>query len=357
LWDYFFRTNKRVFKKNKYQFNYMIKTDGISVSILFVRVDDKGKPVKKQKGKKYKEQTDCEYIEKAELTDEQKKMKIITIDPNDGGDLIYCGSKDEKGNLETFRYTQNQRRLETRTKKYMKITEKVNNETKINNKTIKQIESTLSVLNSKTVNYEEFKKYITEKNKVNKTLYEHYQQEFFRKFKLNRFINMQKSEANMIENFKNKFGTPDKVIIVFGDHDKGQHNMRGLEPSICKKFRRIFKNAGYKVYLINEFRTSKLCNCCHQELDKFLTRVSNKPKDKKKNKKILVNGLLKHTLSNPEGELNQIPLCTIIHNRDKNAVQNMLYIVEHIKKTGIRPEAYTRSELETNSSPCKKNTF
>ena len=72
-----------------------------------------------------------------------------------------------------------------------------------------------------------------------------------------------------------------------------------------------------------------------------------------KNKKILVNGLLKHTVSNPEGELNQIPLCTIIHNRDKNAVQNMLYIVEHIKKTGSRPEAYTRKELETNSSPCK----
>jgi len=49
LWDYFFRTNKRVFKKNKYQFNYMIKTNGVSVSILFVRVDDKGNPVKKHK--------------------------------------------------------------------------------------------------------------------------------------------------------------------------------------------------------------------------------------------------------------------------------------------------------------------
>ena len=31
----------------------------------------------------------------------------------------------------------------------------------------------------------------------------------------------------------------------------------------------------------------------------------------------------------------------------------MLYIVEHIKKTGIRPDSYTRKESETNSSPCK----
>jgi hypothetical protein len=352
LWKSFFRTNKRVFKKNKYQFNHMIKTDGVSVSILFVRVDDKGIPIKKQKSKKYKEQIDCEYIEKAELTEIQKKIKVVCIDPN-MTDLLYCGSKDENGNLETFRYTQNQRRLETRTKKYMKITEKVNNKTKINNQTIKQIESTLNVLNSKTINLDEFKKYIKEKNKLNNILYEHYQQEYFRKFKLNRYINTQKSEAKMINNFKNKFGKPDKVIIVFGDHDKGSHNMKGIEPVICKKFRRIFKNAGYKVYLINEFNTSKLCNCCHKVLDKFLVRTSNKPKDIKENKKTLVNGLLKHTVSNPEGELNQL-LCKIIHNRDKNAVQNMLNIVGCIMKTGKRPEPFIRKEeMLINSSPCK----
>ncbi len=155
----------------------------------------------------------------------------------------------------------------------------------------------------------------------------------------------------MINNFKKKFGEPEKVIISFGDHDG--HHMKGVEPVICKKFRRIFKNAGYKVYLINEFNTSKLCNCCHQELDKFLIRASNKPKDKKKNKKVLVNGLLKHTVSNPEGELNNLSLCTIIHNRDKNAVQNMLYIVEHIKKTGQRPKPFRREEDEKIHSHVK----
>ena len=55
---------------------------------------------------------------------------------------------------------------------------------------------------------------------------------------------MQKSEAKMIVNFKIKFGSPskdgnlamlgthDKVIIVFSDHDKGQNNMKGLEPML-----------------------------------------------------------------------------------------------------------------------------
>lgn len=36
------------------------------------------------------------------------------------------------------------------------------------------------------------------------------------------------------------------------------------------------------------------------------------------------------------------PLCQIIHNRDKNAVQNMLEIVKSLKKTGKRPSCFSR---------------
>ena len=43
-------------------------------------------------------------------------------------------------------------------------------------------------------------------------------------------------------------------------------------------------------------------NCCHNELDKFLIRKSNKPKDIMKNKNILVNGLLRHEVVNPDEE-------------------------------------------------------
>jgi transposase len=46
--------------------------------------------------------------------------------------------------------------------------------------------------------------------------------------------------------------------------------MKGIEHVICKRFRRLFTNAGYEVYLVNEFRTSKLCNCCNEEIEPFL---------------------------------------------------------------------------------------
>jgi hypothetical protein len=68
------------------------------------------------------------------------------------------------------------------------------------------------------------------------------------------------------------------------------------------------------------------------EIEPFLTRISHKPKDHKIEKKI--NGLLSHKENKQE--------CEIIHNRDKNAVQNMLYIVKHIFATGRRPEAFSR---------------
>jgi len=336
LWDRFFNLNKRVFKKGqKYKFSNIIRTDGVSCCILFVRVDINGKPLSKTYlNKKCCSEENIDYIEKTKITNELKNMKVVCADPN-MKDLIYCGSKDENEKLQTFRYTQNQRRLETRNKKYNKIIDKVNKETKINEHSIKEIETTLSVINSKTCNYEKFKKYCIEKNKINNKLYSHYEKTFFRKFKLNAYTNTKKSENKMIKNFENKFGKPDKTIFVMGDYDKGSYNMKGLEPVICKKFRRIFKNAGYKTYLINEFKTSKLCSCCNEELEYFLEKPSHKPKLKKKNKTEICHGLLRCKSVKHKRE--------VIHNRDKNAVQNMLNIVKSIFETGKRPDIFCRS--------------
>ena len=304
----------------------MIKTDAISISILFIKLNCK-KPLKSQNNGK----ENIEYIENVEMTEEIKSKKVVCIDPN-YADLIYCGSRDNNGKLITFRYTQNQRRKETGKKKYMKIRENENKKVKIDDKTIKEIETELSHYNSKTNNYKKLKEYVTIKNKINKELFTFYEQQYHRKFKLN----IQRSESKMINNFKNKFGTNKEVIIVMGDYDKKEH-MRNLEPVICKKFRKIFKNARYVVHLINEFRTSKLCNKCHKELEPFSERESHKPKSVKEHKLITVHGLLRHTDVKHK--------CDIIHNRDKNAVQNMLNIVEEIKKTGKRSIEYCRKEI------------
>lgn len=330
LWNRFFRLNKKVFNKNNYAFSYMIRTDAISSCILFVRVDKNGKPLSK-KFKGCSEEINTDYIEKTIITDKLKKMKTVVADIG-CSDLIYCGSYNNDNKLETFRYTQNQRRLETRNKKYNKIINQINTDTKIDEISIKEYETILTKHNSKTINYDKFKDYCIEKNKVNNILYRHYQQHLFRKLKFNRFINTQKSESKMVKNFSNKFGKPSETIFIVGDYDKGSYNMKGLEPAICKRFRRIFKNAGYKTFLINEYKTSKICNGCHNELNKFMMKPSKKPKNKGKLE--LCNGLLRCESVKPK--------CEIIHNRDKNAVVNMLNIVKSVFKTGLRPKIFTR---------------
>ena len=335
LWNRFFKLNKRVFKKGKkYTFSFMIRTDGVSGCSLFVRTDTDGNPLKKtNKNKKCSEEVNTDYIEKTEITNELRKMKVVCCDPG-MSDLIYCGAKDDDGKLQTFRYTQNQRRLETRLKKYNKLTDKISKETIIEDQTIKEIETKLSTLNSKSSNYNNFMNYCIEKNNINYKLYHHYEQRFYRKLKLNRFTNTQKSELKMVNNFSKKFGSPENTIFVMGDYDKGNYHMKGLEPVICKKFRKIFKNAGYKTYLVNEFRTSKLCNCCNGELEHFLERPSQKPKLKKEGKTEICHGLLRCQSVKHKSE--------IFHNRDKNAVQNMLNIVSSVFNTGKRPEVFCR---------------
>jgi hypothetical protein len=255
------------------------------------------------------------------------------IDPN-YSDLIYCGSIINN-ELKTFRYTQNQRRSEIGIKKYRRIQNRDKKITIVENKNIIEHETKISNYNSKTSILSKFLEYTKIKNETNYKLSEFYSQEYHRKFKLNQYINKQKSESKMIKNFKNKYGS--ETIVIIGDYDKGQYNMKGKEPAICKRFRRIFKNNGYKVYLINEYKTSITCNGCKEDnLEPFIKRISKNPNSQsnKENKEVMVHGLLRCPNDN----------CKIIHNRDKNAVQNMINIVNTIVKTGSRPEIFCRKK-------------
>lgn len=335
LWNRFFKLDNKMFKnKPNYKFHYMIKTDGVSVGVNFIRLKDDVTPYKFNPfTNKMKGGETTKHIEKITITDKLRNKKLVCADPNISNDLIYCGSKDKNGNLETFRYTQSQRNSETKHTKYRRITDKFSKYYRVGNQTVKELETTLSHYNKRTNNFEKFKDYLIQKNTLNNLLFEYYENYIFRKFKFNKYINTQKSESKMIKNFTNKYGNPEDVVFVIGDFDKGNNHMKGNEPVITKKFRRIFTNAGFENYLVNEFRTSKLCNCCNKELGHFKYKINPKTgKDK------LCYGLLSHTDLKHK--------CQIIHNRDTNAVRNMLNIVESVYKTGLRPLNFTRTKTD-----------
>jgi hypothetical protein len=433
LWKLLFNMNSKAFKFTKnYKFCYMLKTDGIGASIMFIEKNQFGKSkfqkgiknIKNQVSNKEKKERTREkkkelYIEKAVQNKNFNKNKknIVCIDPNKR-DLIYSGMyKNNK--FISFRYTQNQRRVETKRKKYSKYLDEISkiplyvnkkNEEKIkelkekkekkekekikkrknkekeeketleeikiktkkeNQKTnksnrqikrekkeilkapkefnndlmknknnigeiktsIKELETLKSYDNKRSIDIEKIKIIAKENNEINKMLLESYKMKIYRKLRLNIKINTQKSESNMIKNFSKKMGSKNETMIIIGDYNSGSYNMKGLEPAICKKIRTIFGNAGYECYLIDEYNTSKLCNECEEELSKFLKRKSSNPK--KSNEEELVSGILRCQSSTHKSE--------IYHNRDKNAVKNMLKITETLISTKERPKKYKRN--------------
>ena len=355
IWNQAFDINKKVFKKKGYIFNGSIQTDGVGCSILFVKTDSKGNPIKMSSAelkamKTKKNSLNDRYIEdQPDIKKILENKNYVCIDPN-LSDLMYC--MDKNGNK--FRYTQNQRRSETRRKKYSEIIQNINSSVTIDEnifrkkkiieekRTVQQIESDLTKdnLDSKTCNFVLFLDYVKIKNRVNRCLFDQYQNELYRKLKWNSFINTQKSESKMLRNFKEKFGPPGETTVIIGDYDKISHP-KGKEPCLTKGLRKVLRNFGYNLFLINEFRTSKLCNRCHVDVENFhwiqSKRAWNEGAD------VMVWGLVrckndKCRLVTPD----KTSFSYSIHNRDQNAARNMLCIVNELIETGKRPLVFTR---------------
>ena len=342
IWPNHFDMTYKAFKHNTYNFHYMIKTNGVACSIMFSKkikviietpyeTIESDEPIKS-----------LDYIEKIAITPEMRTKKIVTVDPGTC-DLIYCISENKTNDRKnvgepedlsksytTFRYTQNQRKHEMRTKKYRKIRNALDEVTIIkDNENVTDIHTQLSSMDSKTCDEDAYLTYCRKKNDVNRLLFDHYNTSMYRKLRWNTFMNMQRSESMMINHFQEKFGKPEDVLLVIGDYDKKSSHIAGKEPTICRKIRTLFKRHHYEPLKVNEFRTSKLCHGCHAEC-----------KQHKQASGRSVWGLVHCTNGN----------CNLLHNRDKNAALNMLHIVETVLKGEARPEAFCRKPAASHDT-------
>jgi hypothetical protein len=303
VWNFFFKTEKNVFKKPKYSFNYMISTDGVGVSVLFLRSDkvaNKRLPKKEAISELYIDELECEDYSRL------KNKNIVGIDPGKE-DLIYC--VDE---INFFRYSQNQRRKETHFKKYRNILQEMKKE-EINGETITEYETELSLYNRKTLDFLEFKNYVQTKNFINDTLFDFYNRYLFRKFKLRSFIDKRKSEQKMMRKFGNLFGSPEEAVVCIGDWEQ-KKNMKFKEPTLGIGMRRLFRRYKYEVYLVDEFRTSCKCfKCSGGDCKECITMPD--PRPFKDGSLRLVHGLLR--CKNVK--------CKCFWNRDRNGASNIRF--------------------------------
>ena len=150
----------------------------------------------------------------------------------------------------------------------------------------------LSHFNRKSLQITKYKEYLQEKNRINHILFVFYRKELFRKLKFGKYINIKRNEQKMICNFRKMYGTPEEVVICIGDWEQ-RKQMKYKEPTLGKGIRTLFRKNNYKVFLVDEFRTSCKCSKCDGGVcEKFMVR-EHPNKKKNKDELRLIHGLLR----------------------------------------------------------------
>jgi len=357
IWDTFFNITQ---KRKNFVFDYTIITDGFSTSLRFLHKDfveeEQEKKNKKKAGKKAlqgltKEEKDKIKQEKIILQKEQVKKKRLEnkdkpkkskkeekqenpefpyIDEVPKGELegkhifIDPGKRslfsmmDDDGNH--FSYTNRMYLKETKRLKYQSLLK--NYKDRIG---ITEIEEGLNKYNSKTCNIEKFKEYITEKNKANEKLVPLYQQLKFRQYKWYSYINKKRTEDNMVNKITKKY-SKDHIIII-GDWSIGKQ-MRNFISTPNLTLKRKLQET-FKVYNIDEFRTSCLSYKTEEPCDNLYLKFKKDPKQKDRK----IHSILTYQMENNRKG------CI---NRDKNGCKNIQKVFKSYMESGERPEKYRR---------------
>ena len=392
LWSKYLNLNNPVFKQKEYSFDYRISTDCFSVSIQLIHNDfiqkekdkkqnmktkknvmkDLTKDMNQEQKEKYKEdlikkKKDEQVklkLEKKLLKDKEKeaykklskeeKLKLkeqknkenklkqiikyiefpyleeldekqynelkngnwVTADPGKRT-LMYMKNKEGI----TYRYTNRMHMNKTKRLKYQRLIKNYKDK-----KEITTTENKLSEFNSKSCILNEFKKFIKNKNELNKVLLEKYKEDIFRKYKWYSYINRKKAETDLARNIKNKFGKD--VILIQGDwSDKLKTTPSRIKyistPNLGLK-RKL--NEYLTIYNIDEFRTS----CLNYKTEE---RCENMYLPDKKGTKRKIHSILRYqTESKRMGCI----------NRDENAVNNMIKIVNTYLLNKTRPDKFRR---------------
>jgi len=160
--------------------------------------------------------------------------------------------------------------------------------------------------------------------------------------KLGRYINTKRNEQKMINQFKKTFGNPEETIICIGDWEQ-RKQMKYKEPTLGKGMRTLFRKNNYKVYLVDEFRSSCKCSNCEGGIcEKF--RVRQHP-NKKKDELRLVHGLLRCKSG-----------CGL-WNRDRNGSSNIYKIALKAINKLERPSYLCRESNQALKPRCYKQTL
>ena len=182
-----------------------------------------------------------------------------------------------------------------------------------------------------TLGLKKFLRYCALKNKVNSKVKNFYKETIHRKLRLGSYIRTQKTDAKFLKEFKEKFGPPEDVIIGYGDWSE-QENRKFQAPTIKPQYViNMFEKAGYPVYLVDEFRTSKTCCACGGLTETFRWVKNPRPYKRETMPLVKCHGLLRCTS------------CSRLFCRDNNGASNIWKCLNNAIKGLPRPAHLCRT--------------
>jgi hypothetical protein len=230
---------------------------------------------------------------------------------------------DSKGNK--LQYTASQRKIES----YAKANERILLQEKKRNNIIEK-ETHLSSKNSKSVDYEKFKKYLVEKDKLNKETTEFYKRDVWRKMKFRQYSYGKKSIDTFLNKIKETFG--DNILIGYGNWSRSTQ-MKHIMPTMNKGLRKQIHKK-YDTITINEYYTSQKCCECYNDLSYYRHSDGNK-----QFRLLVCSGCVRPQVKQ-----------TVFKTRDANSAINIMNLTKCWIDRQERPACFQISSFTTSNT-------
>ncbi|KAJ2801973.1 hypothetical protein H4S07_004800, partial [Coemansia furcata] len=348
-----------------------VDTDGVSITLIFKHPDALKRGCMKRFAKVSVEDSatdcstpDCPYIDTIPRDQLASMKERLVFNDMGYGDLLHLmawGSTAD--NPVILRYTRCQRLVEMRMRHFAKLRElaKLQHPDSV---LIREAENYLSHFNRTSLNPVVYRDYIVAHANVWTVLTDFYSHTltkhvgsshplsmpgnrlatkhvarnvpFHRKLKSSAYINQQQADHRLERNIRSTF-TKDPVF-AFGDWSASMK--RHHAPVRGKGWRKKFKKFGFPVYLINEYRTSKVCPECTSDLENFKEIRNPRPYRRHQRPRIICHGLLRCQNRECKWAVDdnyKVVSYPGVFNRDTAAVLNFREIVDSLLKTGERP--------------------
>jgi len=204
------------------------------------------------------ERTDCSnyvhHLSESQL-DELRGKKIVGVDPGKYN-LVYMADgtfveSRGKKRFNKLRYTALQRKRDTKQRHFNKIDERLR-------EPIGEVERELAQMRSKTIDVDTFKRYVHAKLHFIDRLEACYHDEVLRKNRFRRQVLHQQADANLLHDIEKTFGRAEDIVLAYGDWSPKQQ-MKHFVPTKGIGMRRLLATK-FRIVLVDEFRTSKLCS-------------------------------------------------------------------------------------------------